>query len=490
MWRRRGDGAGCGGDSSKGCVVVKLHLLLAGAVALAACGPAVDEGSHLVETQSQPILGGATSMSDPQVFLLLSHLVEKQAQSICTATLIGPRTLLTAAHCVDFRGEGEVRLVASNRPNARNLQQTEVFRVVETVMHPSWDPNQVLNDVALARLDRAPSVPVKVWNREDISTLRGRSLRSVGYGRSVGNPEEGEEDVEDDGTLIKRTVSLNFGEVARDRFRVGDEERRGICQGDSGGPSFYTFPDGVERVVGIHSYTERRDCLLGADARVDYHQQFISKVLAGWEDARCAADNQCNAACPNVASDPDCPRECAADGICSRKACPTPDPDCVPDGKVCTRADQCTERLCVVDPQKSESYCTRTCRQQSDCAAGLQCNAQGGCERPRKVEKLLGDRCTEEHFCRGGVCEGQSADTRVCSSTCRTSSECPKDHRCETGISGASYCRKMAVELTPIPPKLGNAAPSQSCSATSGAPFVLLGLLALRRGRSGRRNNF
>jgi uncharacterized protein (TIGR03382 family) len=82
----------------------------------------------------------------------------------------------------------------------------------------------------------------------------------------------------DDGSGVRRSVDLIFDSIQSRTFYLGDQTQHGVCHGDSGGPSFHTFPDGVERLVGVHSFTARTDCLLGGDTRVDAFAPFIQ----GW----------------------------------------------------------------------------------------------------------------------------------------------------------------------------------------------------------------
>ena len=65
-------------------------------VLLVGCSGSID-GSPSGETDA-PIIGGVTDTADPAVVLLYAN-----SGSICTATVISPTVLLTAAHCVSPR---------------------------------------------------------------------------------------------------------------------------------------------------------------------------------------------------------------------------------------------------------------------------------------------------------------------------------------------------------------------------------------------------
>src|SRR6267142_4741929 len=50
---------------------------------------------------AQPIIGGTNDTGDPSIVLLIAQPKGSQGAGLCTASLISPHVLLTAAHCVD-----------------------------------------------------------------------------------------------------------------------------------------------------------------------------------------------------------------------------------------------------------------------------------------------------------------------------------------------------------------------------------------------------
>jgi V8-like Glu-specific endopeptidase len=473
------------------------RLALALLIGAAACGPVdLEPASGAATSRGEAIVGGTITAGDPNVFMLIIQGSNGQS-SVCTATLIAPRTLLTAAHCVDPRiiGAQSVQLLATNAPNQNQIvfgQNT--WNVVETRMHPSWSPATLGGDIAMARLQTAPNVPLKPWNEAPVAA--GQLVRSVGYGITGPNTTN---------SGVKRMVDLVINQVSPTLLFVGNGVNKGICSGDSGGPTFRTFPDGVERVVGVHSFTRTQECTDGAATRVDAYRAFIQQWLNEKEsptcarDGRCAsncpqvdldcvcgADDQCTTACPDLSADPDC-GDCGANGVCAARSCPVKDVDCVDEGSACTSATQCAGRRCVVDPQNTRPYCSRACRTNADCSAGMECGNDGACRFRQLPTAGVGERCAPGGtFCgERGVCTGASTSDTRCALSCADASQCPRDFSCATGADGQRYCLEP-----PKPPILLRRAdviaPEHTGCSTGLGLAPSLGLLLLLRRRRAR----
>ena len=347
------------------------------------------------------------------------------------------------------------------------------------------------NDIALALLDRAPNVTPKPWNQATLQGKNGQPIRAIGYGANMGGATP-------TGGGLKRQAALTFRMIFTDLFFLGDGVSKGVCHGDSGGPSFHTFSDGIERVVGVHSFTTDQACLTGADTRVDSYQAFIRQWLTEKEapscgdDGRCAmgcpqldldcvcgGDGQCTTACPDLTRDPDCPAECFGNGQCAQ-GCPFRDPDCVLDGESCANPGQCGGGRCVSDDQH-DPYCSVACTSNAQCWAGAECDpALGHCRYTYLPVTPLGAACVKgQTFCaQFSTCTGPTAGDTTCTFPCASSETCLNGATCEQGIDGL-YCHVLRppIVLSSIGTVENSAA---SCSSVTGlAP--LLALLLLRR---------
>ncbi len=248
----RAAGAGAGGLSRAAWLV---------AVGLGLSGCAEPEGG--LGRAGGAIIGGAEATGDPAVVLLVSYPEDLSTFDSCTASVIGDRVLLTAAHCLDpethpgysfgvFTGAD-----ASAYETATTLVP-QLLPVKEVFLHPDYDPEPpFLADIGVAILEEVVSIEPLPFQREALGEdVVGKPARIVGYGQAK----------YEEPSATRRaatTVVAALGEV--DTVSVGDLERRS-CIGDSGGPALVEI-DGEERIVGVDSYTELSGCLEPAHYR-------------------------------------------------------------------------------------------------------------------------------------------------------------------------------------------------------------------------------
>jgi V8-like Glu-specific endopeptidase len=326
---------------TSGAVVLK-YGLLATAAASACSGPAE------LSVERQAVVGGALDPDSPAVVAIVPVVPTcgepaGAAPVICTGTLIAPRVVLTAAHCVESADAAQVLSVVFAPDVAQALPDQRV-RVIDGRLHPDWNPGQ--HDVAVVVLaEVAPVPPLVLPLPIDGSTLPpdavGQTVRVVGFG------------IDDQAELGRRRSGLaQVTAVEPDRFSIAAAPAMS-CGGDSGGPVFLTS-GGIERMVGITSFGDAA-CTTGVNMRLDAHAGFVQAVvdetaqtspsrpaLDPAQDA-CAARCERHADCPigmACVARPDGPRSCAVAGFeAGRFAAPCTGPEsahpCIRTGETC-----------------------------------------------------------------------------------------------------------------------------------------------------------
>lgn len=446
----------------------------------AACAP--PEASP-VEARADAIIGGTpTGTADPEVFALITGA----GFPFCSATLIHPRVLITAAHCV-AGGVGGVTNDNQGYPN-----QSPPVR--STWAHPDYESTKLAEfDVALVLLDRPVTTATpKPMQRTPLNAPG--SGRAVGYGQqSVGpSPASGE----------RFTLAMPITAVTTGQVRYG-APGAAICFGDSGGP-FFANIDGVETLIAVHSYTNDPTCTGGAGVRVDAQRALLDTWFAANLcprdgrcdadcpvvdfDCTCAPDGQCTAACTRPEFDADCPANCGADGICAARPCPIPDVDCRAAGASCERANQCTGQRCTNDPQHAALYCSMACTSLADCAGLDQSECVDGTCRLRQVAILPeGAPCQPTDRCVEGTrCHALDGSRSLCARPCARQSDCAEGQQCRYGLSSWQACVVTAppkpVTLEPVGAVDLPAAPT-GCSTSGAWLCVGLAVLLARRSR-------
>jgi secreted trypsin-like serine protease len=209
-----------------------------------------------IEGARQVIVGGQATSSLPAVGALTRF-----GSTHCTGTLVEPRKVVTAAHCLEGVSASSLKFVIGPKISTPE----HVISVASVSYHPSYNSSSLQNDIGYVTLSQdAPVEPMKLLPSMDGSWV-GTQLIFVGYGASNG--------VNQTGYGTKRFVSMPIQQVWSKQFRYAVNGKN-TCNGDSGGPAFAQV-NGELLLAGVTSYGDPTCIQYGVDTRTDVYASFL-----------------------------------------------------------------------------------------------------------------------------------------------------------------------------------------------------------------------
>jgi secreted trypsin-like serine protease len=219
---------------------------------LAACAP-----------QAGAVIGGQQAASGAWPFaaaLIDGSVSDTLEGQTCGAVVVSPREVMTAAHCVTADGSVRPRRraldVVAGRLRLRSASPARVH-VVSVRVHPGYDAQTLVNDLALLELSRPVGGVAQL--DDGAAEAAGASATAIGWGSTTAAPAGDYPDA-----LRQTTIDVEpdsaCAQVYGDGYDAGSMLCAGIpkggrdtCQGDSGGPLVGAGPTGTV-VIGFTSF--------------------------------------------------------------------------------------------------------------------------------------------------------------------------------------------------------------------------------------------
>ena len=214
----------------------------------------ISEAKLLAQDNLQGIVGGKRVYQDDKdaktVAMLLT--IENKDMGICTAALISPNVLLTAAHCIKSSAKNAVIFYSAISCESGFDIIKNAQRVEKTVIHPEYIPStetkEGVNDIAVIILQEKAPADYPIYQIADPDKLTKNDLYFYGYG-VIGTNKNGS------GMLRKTKFTEDEYKIEKKNrtIKVTQNNGRGICSGDSGGPGLVNI-DGESQILGVNSY--------------------------------------------------------------------------------------------------------------------------------------------------------------------------------------------------------------------------------------------
>lgn len=269
--------------TSRSCDPVRLLILaavvLASTLPLVACGEGAAEADLPIGELELPIYNGDFEWDHPAVGLLYQQDFNGDWYT-CTATLIAPKLILTAAHCLASKTDAQrwpgKTIFIPGRGGPVPDQSTGIW-LVDARIHPAWDAmiDSSTGDIALGVLELAVSdvAPIPL-----VTTVPppGTPVLLMGFGDTSLDAY--------DGGIARRATVNQVVRYEQDMFVIdGVDQGLGTIQhGDSGGPGFVKV-DGTLLVAGVNSRgpAEETEAYTWAKlTRVDMYRSWIAEQAA------------------------------------------------------------------------------------------------------------------------------------------------------------------------------------------------------------------
>ncbi len=400
-------------------------LILPLSVFMLACEP----NPEALPADPVPFINGGYSEPGQPGVVLISH----DYGYMCTGTLIAPKVVITAKHCVRNLDNGYSYPVNGFRVYVGPTMWNTVFNTRVSAVRTY--PGTAIEDEDIALLTLTNEIPSDVatpygylvsTTGEGALVIEQTLLTIIGYGESVCGQEN-------NAGVKLRTEDLFLGYITAG----GDflTQGRGANHGDSGGPIFTP----QMKLVGVTSRGSG-DCTgeyagITIGALVPRHLDMIREVMeaAGY--------------CAPVANEDECDN--GIDDDCNGYV----DDACLEPGDLCVNDWECANGMCL--SQGADKRCMKNCDPWSptnSCGAGNYCRVMGCdqaiCSPGAPGLKGFGDVCNFDTECESTFCRVSADGQKRCLTPCAPGrDQCLANEVCVTATEACGACNPEQLAL-------------------------------------------
>ncbi|HEU4600122.1 MAG TPA: trypsin-like serine protease [Solirubrobacterales bacterium] len=249
------------------------------------------------------IVGGrAVSIAEyPSLAYIEAH--HGRSGFACTGTVVAPRVVLTAAHCIESQETGAFTpardyAIATGTTSPGQAESQNVFGVVGNHVFPGYDPGALRGDAGILVLDRPTAAPpLALAGAADAALYAGGApVQLAGWGLTRANAVNPPGSLRATGMVVQTPAFCRrkthdyyppYSPAAQLCTLATPTKDSGGCFGDSGGPAIAQRADGTPVQLGIVSTggpscsTKLPNVLTRADLVSTWVAEWIAAVETG-----------------------------------------------------------------------------------------------------------------------------------------------------------------------------------------------------------------
>jgi trypsin len=270
-----------------------LAAVTVGVVALAAVGAPAASASP---SATASIIGGKVASIAEFPSLTFIEFSEATGDYSCTGSVVAPRVILTAGHCVESLESSALApaasyAIATGVADVAKATRANVSRVSRVLVYPGFRPSRLTGDAGLLILPAPVSAPaLPLASATDAGLLAtGTPLSIVGWGLTDPRDQEGPTALHAGTTTVQpadycKQRSRGYSPFYSPTLQLCAVDRSGHsargCYGDSGGPAIAHRADGTAVEVGVAS-SVKPGCIASFPTLFTRADQ-INAWVSGW----------------------------------------------------------------------------------------------------------------------------------------------------------------------------------------------------------------